>query len=253
MPPLLAKRRPAEGERACIFCGTIFNVRGVGKHEKMCKKRPKEPEQPTPPIAAGSEKDPELDRNGMFMRTSGSSLQADSNSQIADDQIQAPEIAEDVHVDAEGSGESVEVGGSGKCKLESKMTTDSLPLGLTGLDVGTLNTGDIVIEYHDRSGRAPRILSSEEFKRSLNNDSEPTAPPDDKPWRPFHSREEFEFAELVNDAKLNKTQTERFIKLIRRCQDTPGSFTFNNQNDLKNSLENASKLLTPVIIYLPPV
>ena len=87
----------------------------------------------------------------------------------------------------------------------------------------------------------------------LSDDLEPTEPQDNKSWLPFHSREDFEFAELMNDATLNKTQVKRLIKLIRCCQDVPGSFTIKNYNELKGSLENASKLLTPVTIHSTPV
>jgi hypothetical protein len=111
-----------------------------------------------------------------------------------------------------------------------------------------LKAGDIVIEYHPHSKRSTHIISSEEFKASLSNNSEPTRPPDDELWRPFYSREAFEFAELVHDVALNKPQIERLIKLIQHCQDAPGSLTFHKYNDLKDSLENASKILTPVTI-----
>ena len=127
--------------------------------------------------------------------------------------------------------------------------TDSLTSGLTGLSAQTLNAGDIVIEYHPHSERDTCILSPEEFKASLSYDSEPTKPPDDEPWRPFHSREDFKFAELVCNAALNQTQIDRLIKLVQCYQDTgPGSFTFCGYDDLKTLLENASKLLTPVTI-----
>ena len=127
---------------------------------------------------------------------------------------------------------------------------DSLTSGLTGLSAQTLNAGDIVIEYHPHSERDTRILSPEEFKASLSDDSEPAKPPDDEPWRPFHSREDFEFAELVRDAALNRTQIDRLIKLVQHYQDTPGSFAFRGYDDLKTSLENASKLLTPVTAFV---
>ena len=134
-----------------------------------------------------------------------------------------------------------------KMELTAPLTT-----GLIGLDAQMPNTGDIRIEYHPHSGKDTRFLSSEEFKTTMNSDPEPTEPPDDEPWRPFHSREEFEFAELVHDAALNRPQIERLMKLINCCQDTPGAFTFRNYGDLKDSLESASKLLTPVCIYFPP-
>jgi len=87
----------------------------------------------------------------------------------------------------------------------------------------------------------------------LVDDSDPTRPPDDKPWLPFHSREDFEFVELVHNAALNRPQIERLIGLFQRCQKGPGSLTFKKYNDLKDSLESASKMLTPVTMYLPPL
>jgi len=113
--------------------------------------------------------------------------------------------------------------------------------------------GDIVVEYHPHSKKGTRIFSSEEFKASLNDDSESAEPPDDEPWRPFRSREDYEFTELVHDAALNGIQIDKMIKLIQRCQDESGPFTFQNHKDLKTTLESASKLLTPVTMCLPPV
>ena len=128
---------------------------------------------------------------------------------------------------------------------------DLLTLWLVDPGVQVPNAGDIVIEYHDHSERERCIISSEEFKRSLKDESELTETVDDKPWLPFRSREDFEFAELVNDAALNRPQIDKLIKLIQQCQKNPDSFTLRNHSDLKGSLESASKLLTPVIINLP--
>lgn len=86
---------------------------------------------------------------------------------------------------------------------------------------------------------------------SLTDKSEPTEPPDNEPWRPFNSRTDFEFAEFVHGTALNRTQIDKLIGIIRRCQDAPNSFTFKNHKDLKGSLEDASKLLTPVTTFLP--
>lgn len=135
-----------------------------------------------------------------------------------------------------------------KIRAKDLLTSGSIEPGTQ-----TLNAGDIRIEYHPRSGKDACILSHEEFKQSLKDHLEPMELPDDEPWSPFHSREDFEFADLVHDAALNRPQIERFIKLIRRCQDAPGSFTFQKYGDLKDSLDNASKLLTPVVTLLPHI
>ena len=73
-------------------------------------------------------------------------------------------------------------------------------------------------------------------------------PLDDEPWRPFTSREDFDFAELAHDAKLSRPQIDQFIKLIQRCQEAPGPFTFSSFSDLKRVLDRASNLLTQVTI-----
>jgi len=139
---------------------------------------------------------------------------------------------------------------SAKLKVRS---TALLTPGLIGPSARIPKAGNIVIEYHPHSKKGTRVLSVEEFRASLSDESEPTAPPDNEPWRPFQSREDFEFAELVHNAALNRSQIERFMKLIQRCQDAPGAFTFHNYNELKGSLDSASKLLTPVTIHLVPI
>lgn len=70
--------------------------------------------------------------------------------------------------------------------------------------------------------------------------------PLDEPWRPFRSREDFEFAELVHTAALNKNQIDTLVKLVKQCERNPGSFTFEGASDVEQSWEDASKLLTPV-------
>ena len=117
----------------------------------------------------------------------------------------------------------------------------------------TPNKGDIIIEYHPRSKKATRTLSAEEYKASLEDHSDPLKPPDDKPWLPFRSRSDFKFAEFVHDAELNRSQIEKLIKLIRRFNNAPDSFTFKNYDDLKRSLEDASRLLTPVNIFVSSI
>ena len=63
----------------------------------------------------------------------------------------------------------------------------------------TPNPSDIIIEYHPYSKKEKHIISAEEFKVSLNSTPELTEAPDDELWHPFHSREDFEFAELIHD------------------------------------------------------
>jgi len=119
---------------------------------------------------------------------------------------------------------------------------------LTGSHEQTPDDGDIKIEYHPRSGKSTCILSPDEYRESLNDSPEPT-PPDDQPWLPFSSQEDFEFTKFVHDAALNQKQINRLIKLIRTCQQEPSKFTFKNFKDMRASLDDASKLLTPVTTF----
>ena len=75
-------------------------------------------------------------------------------------------------------------------------------------------------------------------------------PLDQTPWSPFHSREDFEFAELVHTAALKRDQVDRLAKLIKRCERKPGSFMFEGIQDVERSWEDASRLLTPVRPFL---
>jgi hypothetical protein len=62
--------------------------------------------------------------------------------------------------------------------------------------------GDIFIEYHPHSRKDPRIVSPGELKETLDDKEYFPEPPDDEPWSPFSSREDFDFAQLAHDAKL---------------------------------------------------
>ena len=102
------------------------------------------------------------------------------------------------------------------------------------------------IEYHPNSGREPCILSPEEFKALSTGGGEPMALPEERPWRPFRSQEDFKFAELVHAAALNRSQIDALVKLVRQCEGNPGSFSFEGVQDVEKAWEDASKLLTPV-------
>jgi hypothetical protein len=110
--------------------------------------------------------------------------------------------------------------------------------------------GDIFIKYHPHSRKDPRIVSPGELKETLDDKEYFPEPPDDEPWSPFSSREDFDFAQLAHDAKLTWSQIDKFIKLIQHCQKNPGSFTLGSHEDLKQKLNTASKLLTNVIASL---
>ena len=162
------------------------------------------------------------------------------------------EISRDPHTeDDQGSGESSEVSLSGESGIDCTANQFAhLRDVLKGSGAWTLRDGDIVIEYHPHSEKGTRILSPQEFKDSLNHHSDPiVALADDQPWQLFSTRGDFDFAELIHDTKLNQKQIEQLIKLIQRCQDTPGLFTLQKYNDLQKVLSRATNLLTQVTTF----
>ena len=114
----------------------------------------------------------------------------------------------------------------------------------------SLDNGEVRIEFHPNSRRSPIVLSPDKFKRWSSGDGDPAPPCVEEPWLPFRSREDFEFAQLVHNAALNKKQVDCLVKLIKRCERNPGTFTFEGVQDVDNSWEDASKLLTPVRVLL---
>ena len=73
-----------------------------------------------------------------------------------------------------------------------------------------------------------------------------SVPIDPEPWKPFHSRLDFELAELILDTHMNKAQTATIISLIHHCVSEPDSFTLKNESDLARIWENASTPTTKV-------
>jgi hypothetical protein len=89
-------------------------------------------------------------------------------------------------------------------------------------------------------------MGREEFKRSLDTAGSARPPNLEKPWLPFCSREDFQFAEIAHQAAMNQPQIDALIKFIRHCEQNPGLFTLESFQDLKKSWEKSSALLTNV-------
>src|SRR5882757_4491777 len=107
---------------------------------------------------------------------------------------------------------------------------------------------DIRIEYHPSSHRLTETIHFDEFGHQEELRSRPL--PFKKPWKPFRSREDFEFAEITLDAAMNREQIDAMINLFHRCIQSQGSFSLNNHNDLCDMWEKSSVLLTPVRAYV---
>lgn len=82
--------------------------------------------------------------------------------------------------------------------------------------------GDVKIEYHPTTKRDPDIIpfkiyqARQKLKKPISNTK--------RPWKPFRTRSEFEFAEVALRAGLTKNQVNALIQLMRRCIQGDDSF-----------------------------
>ena len=107
---------------------------------------------------------------------------------------------------------------------------------------------DMKTEYHPRSGIPTKIERFEEFRQkrqAAGPTSRDDVLTDPQPWRPFKTRTDFEFAELVHEANLSKKKVKRMIRIIRRVSQSP-EFTLKTYEDIKEKWESAAKQHTVV-------
>ena len=81
---------------------------------------------------------------------------------------------------------------------------------------------DIKIEYHPKSGEQEKVFRFHEYTDSC---PAPSVPPNKEPWKPFRTRLDFEVAELLLDARMNKKHTSRLLALIHHSIEDPKSLT----------------------------
>ncbi|KAG0707969.1 hypothetical protein DFH29DRAFT_979579 [Suillus ampliporus] len=102
---------------------------------------------------------------------------------------------------------------------------------------------DIKVEHHPNSGIKTKVYAFEEFqRRPVAATSDP--PPNKKPWLPFKSQLEFEVAQIALEAALNNEQTDRLIKICRRCAIGKDKFTFENHKDIHKKWDAVSQCVT---------
>ncbi|THH15034.1 hypothetical protein EUX98_g9526 [Antrodiella citrinella] len=110
---------------------------------------------------------------------------------------------------------------------------------------------DIKVEFHPNSQRPTKHYCFEDYGH--HTPLEPQLEADERPWRPFRSRGDFEFAEITLQAGLNNPQTDALIKLINRIIEGESKFTLRSHSELKRTWEDAADLHTPWYqTQLPP-
>jgi hypothetical protein len=96
---------------------------------------------------------------------------------------------------------------------------------------------DIKIVYHPYCGKPEEIFHLEDYNSSLPQPTD--IPTEEKPWRPFRTRTDFEIAELIFATHMNKDQTTIFLKLLHKIAADPKCFTIANKSELDNTWEGA--------------
>jgi hypothetical protein len=100
----------------------------------------------------------------------------------------------------------------------------------------------IRIEYHPHMNLPPKIVKFEEYREYHPQHRRPTPRNPTKPWTPFRTRAEFEFAEVALDAALNKRQVDALLKVFHRCLNGEDKFGLKEHADLTEMWEHASVL-----------
>ncbi|KAG0708008.1 hypothetical protein DFH29DRAFT_979597 [Suillus ampliporus] len=96
-------------------------------------------------------------------------------------------------------------------------------------------------EFHPHSGH-PTTIETFSTYRSGSGTRSPIV--DDTPWHPFTCRADFEFAELMHKAALNKDQTNELLKFIWR---------FKTHADIMTAWASASSQMTPFEKHIVPI
>jgi hypothetical protein len=68
---------------------------------------------------------------------------------------------------------------------------------------------------------------------------EPTIDP--KPWKPFCTRLDFEFSELMLELHMNTGQLATLLSLIQKAIVHPEDFTISSTDDLENAWDYTRK------------
>lgn len=105
--------------------------------------------------------------------------------------------------------------------------------------------GDIKIEYHPHSGRPPEILSLKDYQERRRKIDTPKLDTQ-RPWKPFQTWADFEFAEVALKAGLTKNQADTLISLMKRCLSGEETFNLNSHAHLCEIWNDGAVLHTAV-------
>jgi hypothetical protein len=118
--------------------------------------------------------------------------------------------------------------------------------------VHELEADDIKVVFHPSTAILDQLFHFDDY---CGPESIPDlASPDDqasllniKPWHPFRTKLDFEVAEVMLDAHMNRKQMERMLSLIHEAARHPETFTLVNLNDLSNIWDIARETRTDMV------
>lgn len=117
----------------------------------------------------------------------------------------------------------------------------------------TPEDNNICVEYHPKSGLKAAHFPFYKFspEKAAGIDTTPDTAAgnnspavDQRPWRPFSSRLDFELADLILESHMNSQQTDWLLSLIQKCIEYPKEFTLRDNKEIKATWEAARKIHT---------
>ncbi|KAG1731089.1 uncharacterized protein EDB91DRAFT_1058995 [Suillus paluster] len=119
------------------------------------------------------------------------------------------------------------------------------PLALSSLAVVPSIHSDLdtfKMEYHPKSGHTTSIETFLTF--GCKQDQHPPII-DEEPWQLFSCCADFEFAELVHNAALNKDHTDVLLQLIWRIIDGQARLSFKSHHNVSAAWDRVAGQITP--------
>lgn len=243
-------RGPAQ-QKWCQWCRSFRNGRGFGTHESACRKRY---EAPTEPSKNTELYEPPRKKrklvNDMVRGHPGRYANVLTSRQM-DHELSPPPSPSAKHMldnpeqqDASGS----QVLDREGVYIQHGLQRPFSPLADTPQDVPRAY---IKIVYHPHSGRQPLIVPLDGNTPAQTTNTAKDAPQSgDRPWAPFRSRADFEFAESAVNEKMSHHAVDVHLQGMHGSWSRSGSnISFRNYDDLRRSLDAARDLITDVCLF----
>ncbi|GJF00633.1 hypothetical protein PsYK624_169270 [Phanerochaete sordida] len=97
------------------------------------------------------------------------------------------------------------------------------------------NINDVKVEYHPQSGRESCTYSFYNYA----NDQQSVVLEEGDPWKPFSSRDDYEFANIVLQAGMKQEQVDCLFDIIRRKCKNESDLTFGSYKDVEAAWNQA--------------